>query len=401
MYPPLIMHTDCPKCKQPMSCLRKLSSKGELTIQCRQCDFQELKQVPFPRKKIAYLDQFVLSKMVKNASDPYWEKVAELLSRLAQYELVTCPYSPIHVEESNFDSKHRDALKAMYRRFAGDDEFEDSEHIEKHQLARALRAFLKVTESKPTDLHIEDAMKDSPHRWGGDFNIYADFPYDDALIDQLRKDKDTWRDRMEGLCERWRSNPRGFNEQVEKEAQVFESWVEVYRQATNGDPAIFSPFSYPSEIDVVHSLVRIILQIDPDETDPLSIVERFAPSLELRQTPCIFLHCRIWAKIAELAQSPKGPRKPRASDFYDAKVLAHYAPYCDAMFLDNGFREIAEDGRIDCGGKFGVRLFSENNRDDFVTYLQSIEQSAAGEHFLAYEAVYGRDCRQSESTSIT
>jgi hypothetical protein len=71
------------------------------------------------------------------------------------------------------------------------------------------------------------------------------------------------------------------------------------------------------------------------------------------------------------------------------------------MLLDNGFREIAEDGRIDCGGRFGVRLFSENIRNDFVAYLESIEQTATDEHFETYETVYGRDCRQSENAPIT
>jgi hypothetical protein len=137
-----------------------------------------------------------------------------------------------------------------------------------------------------------------------------------------------------------------------------------------------------------------MLMIDPDEDDPVAILERFAASPQLRETPWMCLNCRIWAKIAELVCNPKGPRKPRLGDRYDAKVLASYAPYCDAMFIDGGFREIAIDSRIGCDKRFGVQVFSEQVRERFAAYLEDVELNTSQEHWSALRFVHGSDTSQ-------
>ena len=159
----------------------------------------------------------------------------------------------------------------MYRQIAGDDEFRQPEEIEKRQLARSLRAYIGCTKSKPTDLNIDDAFERSPHRWSDVFHIYADFPYNEGIIDGLRQAKASLHSSMQSLRERWR------------------------------------------------------------------------------------------------------------------------APYCDAMFLDGGFREIAIDARIACQDRFGVRVFSEQVGDAFIAYLDDLEQHAPKEHWQALGFVHGID----------
>src|SRR5262245_6670065 len=60
-------------------------------------------------KKVIYLDQFAISEMVKavdtrsNAHkrvDPIWRQVLKALERVCKLQLVVCPWSSIHRDES-------------------------------------------------------------------------------------------------------------------------------------------------------------------------------------------------------------------------------------------------------------------------------------------------------------
>ena len=113
----------CPQCNQPDSFGRLWINSSTLDFVCDRCRHRESKPLPPISKRIIYIDQFALSKMVKNKDDPFWTDVHSRLVRLASNEVITCPCSPIHVEESEYDYTLRDALKDMYRSIAGDDEF--------------------------------------------------------------------------------------------------------------------------------------------------------------------------------------------------------------------------------------------------------------------------------------
>jgi hypothetical protein len=194
---------------------------------------------------------------------------------------------------------------------------------------------------------------------------------------------------MQSLCDRWRANPVTFDEQVEAEAAAFRTALEMYRQETDGNPDRYSRLTSPLALDVVDWLARTVQVIDPDEKSPLDTVEGFADSPQYRETPCVFLKCRIWAKIAELVLNPKGSRKPRSGDTYDARVLGSYAPYCDAMFLDGGFREIAIDPRLAVQKRFGARIFSEQVRDEFLAYLDDLERQTSLDHWRNLTFIHG------------
>ncbi|NLE58438.1 MAG: hypothetical protein GX616_08760 [Planctomycetes bacterium] len=379
----------CPRCEQPESYGRCWIAAKELLFKCNKCGYGKSKELPPITKKILYIDQFALSKMVKNKDDQFWGGLYDRLVRLTANDIITCPSSPIHVEESKFAHGLRDALKTMYRQIAGDDEFCQPEDIEKRQLARSLRAYIGCTKSKPDGIFEDDAFEQPPHRWSDISHVYADFAYNEELIARLKEAKDSLHSSMQSLCDRWRENPVTFDEQVEAEAAAFRTALDMYRQQTSGNPKRYPWLTSRPALDVVDWLAHTVQMIDPDEQSPLNILEGFADSPQYRETPCVFLKCRIWAKIAELVLNPRGSRKPRPGDTYDARVLASYAPYCDAMFLDGGFREIAIDPRIAVEKRFGAKIFSEQVRDQFLAYLNNLEEQTPPEHWQGLAFVHG------------
>ena len=112
----------------------------------------------------------------------------------------------------------------------------------------------------------------------------------------------------------------------------------------------------------------------------MALVDQFFKSDKALNTPFLYINSRLWATIAQKVRNQKGPRKPKPSDSYDVKAISTYAPYCDAMYVDNEFHSMASQKNVDVSGKFGVRLFSTRTHDSFLAYLDDILKSMSEAH---------------------
>jgi hypothetical protein len=355
-------------------------------FRCKQCSYWKLEAVPPVTKKIIYLDQCALSKMVKMKGDPFWSELHLRLISLASQGLITCPYSPIHVEESLLTVAHREALKSMYREIGGEDKFKRPAEVEKAQLTRSLKAYLgHQHDSDPLWL---DWIDRNPHRWPDTFSVHVDFDVDEAFVRSLRQAKVAFCEGMTKQAEEWKQQPKSFADDVEANYQSWRSTaIPAYRSwaALTGAKGFFFA---SMRVQLVNWLVQWVQLLDDEQVDPVAVVDRFIQSDTWKEVPSVYLWVRLWAKIAELVRSPRGARKPSRGDFYDAQVLAYYMPYCDAMFLDGEFCEIARDPRVNGKGRFGTKCFAEPSRDAFIEYLDSIQRGMTESHRTALEFIY-------------
>jgi hypothetical protein len=260
----------------------------------------------------------------------------------------------------------------MYREIAGDDEFNRQNEIERMQLARLLWRFLG-NDGFP-DPHWKTWSKRDPDRWTNIVQIHVDFDINDELVDCMRKEKNRCLEIMSKQCETWRKQPT-----------TFEGDIDInYR----GRLA-----SILSDGALVNWLVECAEVLRNNKQESQAAVCQFFASENWKEAPFINLWVRIWAKIAEMARNPKYPRKPQAGDYFDAPVLASYAPYCDAMFIDGGFRDIAGDVRVGVNERFGTQCFSYQYRSEFITYLDGIRGNMSEAHKAALEFVYPQEAK--------
>ncbi len=276
----------------------------------------------------------------------------------------------------------------MYRSIAGTDCFKSPEEVQKLQLAKSLKAYLEGRKFGWSDLSPGDAFEENPHRWSDVFDVHVDFPYDDVLIGGLRQEKESLHERIKRLCDRWRANPPTFDQQAFAEANQYKQQITAYRHLTGGNPDRY-PFNN-SMLNVIDWLVRTVPTVCPDEKDPIGVLERFVETCTFERPHTSSCTVTRGQKIAETACNAKGPRNPKASDNYDATVLSVYAPYCDAMFIDGGFRAIAMDGRIACEKRYGTKVFSEQVRDSLIAYIDELERCTPTEHFETMQFILGR-----------
>ena len=98
-------------------------------------------------KKVVYLDQFVISEIVNALDphakayarvDPFWRQVFEALERVSKLQLVVCPWSPIHRDESLLSGRF-ERLQQMYEHLANGVRFDYPSGVEQRQLGTWLR----------------------------------------------------------------------------------------------------------------------------------------------------------------------------------------------------------------------------------------------------------------------
>ncbi len=364
---------DCLHCGSAASYGRCTIGRDDLLYRCQDCLAMDRKPLPQVVKKVIYIDQFVLSNMVKRKSDPFWGDLHARLIDLAAKNLITCPYSPIHEEESQLSVTLREGLKGMYRQLAGDDKFKCRIEIEKSQMARLLKRFMGVAESDQ-DPEWSDWAQADPDHWRNYYSVHVDFGVDEESVELLRTNKVRICEEMAEQYEEWRQNPNSFDEEVKSNLAHWRFKMTKERMW------------------LIEWLAQRVKAIHPSETDPISVLFKFFNSGIWTEAPFVFRWVRVWAKIAELARNPNGPRKPQLGDFFDTQVLSYYAAHCDAMFLDKGYCSIAADPRVRAPGPRGTRFFSEQTRDSFVEYLDGLNDAMSQEHRAALDLVYGSNC---------
>src|ERR1022692_4901045 len=101
----------CPACGKDKFGVGVVSGQ-RLMRRCRDCWHKQYYRLPELRKKIIYLDQFVISNLMKLknpatrghaavAADPFWRELHDLLFQLRQLQMICCPDSGSHVQESD------------------------------------------------------------------------------------------------------------------------------------------------------------------------------------------------------------------------------------------------------------------------------------------------------------
>jgi hypothetical protein len=394
---------DCPVCRAA-GAFRPKGVMGQYWFnRCRNCGYYQHWHLPKITKKIIYLDQLFISNMVK-AKQPFWSDLHKRLGSLAGFQLIVCPYSDIHNEESLLSPDLRDELKVMYRSLSGTIQFRGINEIEQDQLLAAIRRWLGTSESQAARPAWHEALESDPHAWAADLQVFADFPVHESRVTDLRNRKQALHADLRSVRDLWQDEDRKFIEDVKRETLAFgRTLIGAYRELSGGrqhleemmpdelkaifrdcvGPDRFDPHTPPGVqpgIMLVHSLAAEVHKVRPEETDPVAVVDQFFQSKEAMEVPFQFIKSRLWAAIAQKVRNPKGPRQAKPSDPYDVKAIASFAPYCDAMLVDNEFREMASQKNVDVPGKFGVRIFSMKTRDDLMAYLVGLWSEMTDAH---------------------
>ncbi len=366
-------------------------------------------KLPQIRKAIIYLDQNILSEIAKERQERWIELYQKL--RLASYlQLLICPFSDIHQDETLVtDGQLGSQIKSLYRDLSSGCQFHSPFDIELAQLLIAIRKYLGAESPQLSDLN--DIFKSDPHRWTLDDTVYADLPIRQEVIDQMRQRKVDFQSDLDAVANYWQTEAnQKFPEDVEREALAYGSLrVGHYRHvemklkesldavrlaatrlavpiSNSGRFNPGAPIGRQPAVLLVHWLACEVLKVQPESSDPVAIVEDFFKSSETKNVPFNFITSRLWAGVAQCARMAK-PRSPSTNDSNDISVIAHYAPYCDVMFVDRFFQSLVIQSNINIPKYFNTKFFSAKSLDGFMAYLDELIHNIPLAHRKALKAV--------------
>ncbi len=397
----------CPKCGKDSFGVLSIYARHYIR-RCRECRHDESYKLPPVSRKVIYLDQFAISEMMKSINpslkkmdkvDPFFRKLFEKLDVLNKMQVIICPESTNHFDES-FVSAYYPALKRLYEQLAHNFSFYDPDTIKRFQIIEAFKGWAGLGEQ---ELDIGDVLTGTGDLdgWEGRFIISVSLrDQDPNLADEIRKSRDQTSDALIQIFNRW---------QTEK-SKSFEDWYEEERSSF-GKSLIKSYFNGLFEYDKLISkkiplTLNSIGSITSNSSVIMTVIHRklrekgftdeegmkksieYMSSESLKKIPYIQISSMLYASLAR--EGALGRKKsPTKGMMNDVETIACYAPYCDAIFVDNECRRLLNQGVTKTKYQLKTRIFSQDNKNDFLLYLDEIEKSVSKEHLKKVKEVYG------------
>jgi len=401
-------YTKCPKCGKNRFGVLMINS-GSYVKRCASCLNKSSFSLPSISKKLIYLDQMVVSEIAKvlNPSDransrvdPYWLEVFEKLDHLVKLQLIVCPQSFTHQEESLVAGDRYKPFRRIYQLLSHGVSFYDSSTIQRFQTHHALLKWLGESENK--NLATNDVTNENIDKWQSRMLIDVDLAGDrvEEYARQIREDRQRVITGFRDICEFWKTQKhKTFTNFYEDERSAY--GVNIIREYERSvqQVAEIELGVRPMDIGVFMSANSVLMtQLHRDlerrgvgENEQFKKTTEFLYSDELKEIPYLKISAMMFASLAR--QFSVGGRTKSLSQgmMNDINVIASLAPYCDVMFMDNECKTIVSQNQSKVGLSLKARLFSQNKKQGFIDYLDEIENNADHKHLELVKKVYGED----------
>ncbi|MGH9495452.1 MAG: hypothetical protein ACRD3B_10680 [Candidatus Sulfotelmatobacter sp.] len=368
--------------------------------------------MPLPelKKTIVYIDQFAFSNIMKMlcpdvqgheraASDPFWKELFETLGVVRHLQLVACPDSREHHNET-LASPFRQLLKSTYEYFSCGEGFEHAEGIKMRQIGQAARCWLK---NEPLVFNLDPTRISSGrlHDWDGRMYVTVDGELPGTLRG-LRAERNRTYVGLQEVFVQWQQQKKSFKEvHAAEKASHRQALVNGYiRRCHKRAQMAMQMFrgTIPSLDDVLpsweenqmFSLEHQFLNQGQDEKKGMELLCAFLQSDAIDNTPFNIVGAAMFASLSRKAAGGQ-KRIPSQGMANDVEVISALLPYCDAMFVDNECRELLRGIPKEYKLPFGCQVFSYNTRAQFIRYLTDIRDAVSLEHLKSVEQVYGPD----------
>jgi hypothetical protein len=395
---------DCPDCGSEKTFGVLMICDRRYVRRCIHCWFDQSFGLPAIKKRIIYLDQFVISNMMKelDASDPamhgFYHGLFAKLDRLSKLQLIVCPDSPVHDHESVVDPRY-EKIRAVFRHLSDGVSFHDPTTILHAEIMRAFNCWLDGI-SENTRVQRDFALTKNPDVWHPRYRIELNYIVP-GLAKELRANRERVTTGLQKPCEQWRNDPKfNFKETFEAEVAAhgqvilhrFFQHLAHFAAVSSGQAPVDDEVCFPpQDASLVLNMSEKLRSSFPDRDERRRLQEFFA-SENFRAVFGVRISSLFWATIARTINAGR-KTNPEASMFNDISAVAAYSRFCDAMFVDKEISHLAKQGELRDALQGNAVFFSlrKNETADFLSFLNGIEQTAPQEHLKLVEDVYGSD----------
>lgn len=416
-------YEDCPKCRQHEFGVLQIHDNS-YTRRCRSCWNTLTFVLPELKKKVIYLDQFVFSNIAKLLSpetlghkrakaEPLWRELFESLDVLCRMQLVICPDSTEHHDESLI-SPFYEELKHTYEHFSTGISFSHSTSIQDTQIVEAFRSWLNDEKPgfKPDARRIAHG---NLHGWHDRIFVTTSGTLP-GYTQAIRRRRSNIHGGLRDLFKRWQVEKKTFEEVCELEkagyADSLLQGIERDRQEAAQRESLLRRFGpvprsitqYSATMNTslmtglryaasMHLMEKARRDLTEDERERVEEEARekvigFVKSGAMNQTPSNIIAASMYAALARKAAA--GQKKlPDEGMATDIKVVSTLLPYCDVMFVDNFCRSLLDEIPQTHKLPYKCLVFSSKTSSEFLEYLRGIRNSVTTEHLELVKEVYG------------
>jgi hypothetical protein len=397
-----------------------ISESTAYSRECIKCWHKEHFELPRIKKKIVYLDQFLISNLVKLLdkshpshekikADPFWESLFIRLEKASKLQAIVCPDSFYHRDESMTGGVEFKLMKRLYEHFSSGKTLYPSIIIEKNQIAHHFESWLAGKkanfEFKPEDIAFERDL----HSWSVGLRISVGGNPHPGQVESLHKTNETAREQLKAVWTRWQNEKEvGFVNRIKEETSgLWKGLISAARQfAVRKNNAMtkmaagenyemdLDDFLAPMSNDIIETLTRIAQTKGLQGNQvPESIVKYFGnidSQLEIPQVRISSVMFAGWAHRA--ANGKKNPPKSTA----DVQFISSYLPYCDALFVDKESAMLLREFPKGTPSKFRLAefnacIFSLANKEQFLDYLDQLVLDIPAEQLEILKDMEGED----------
>ncbi len=402
----------CPQCgKESFGVLSIFST--HYTRRCRECFYpkgtekSELFYLPELDKKVIYIDQFAISNMMKVLNpktkayakgnvDNFWLELFEKLYHLYRMQLLICPYSEFHSDES-LVSPFYNALKRMYELLSHGIEFDGKENIEIIQLRNYAKNWLSGEEEVEPEININSIIHGELNGWNDRFIVSVESNFKENWLEFLRQSRDQIHDGFKNLFLQWKTIEKfDFNDFFKRECLGYgTSIINTYfayiqkQKAFKEDTQPTLDMFFPPQAVLTFRAIELFFNdegVSRDKSFEKTI--EFFKSPNLKNIPFIKIYALLVTAVARKAVAGQN-RPPNKGMANDISAISYVLPYCDAIFIDKECAGLLQERPLMDLINFNTRIFSLNDKEDFLEYLESLEKNIPKNQLFFLNEVYG------------
>lgn len=416
-FHPRMLHrapfTECPKCKK-LEFGRLSVSGNSYTKRCGNCMHSQTFFIPPTKKKTLYLDQMVVSNMTKALlkdelpKDDWFVELFNQLEFASKGQLLTCPYSDIHEEESipfRYEEVNR-----MYKHFAHGIKFADATSIKMNQINQAFDCWLKGEEPK-FEFDIERITHGKIHTWEDTMFVTTHRNVKTKDIEDYRDYLKKVDEALEPMGEKWKVSHGDYDyylrDELTAEAKIiigtFQEyldenlvyWAKKNIEKSESDFTDLFWKSQKEEIIMVHTLQSHLEKEEEDYDKRVKRVIDFLKSEHFRSVPYIQIHSALWATVRFQLSTGARKNRPDRGIFNDIRLISLFTPYVNGIFIDRSMHLVFQHKKAEkILSHYYPKIYSVLNKDKFVEFIKSLEEAAPKYHFGFVKQVYGENWNQ-------
>jgi hypothetical protein len=402
----------CPKCEKKEFGVLMITGNN-YTRRCCACYHDEVFKLPPIKKRLIYLDQFVISNITKSLdrsneshkraiADQFWLEVYKRLDRLSKYQLLICPDSFFHRYES-LVGKNFPKMKRIYEHLSNGTTFYDKDTINRFQINEHFQNYLDKKTDTPLTLDAGHIMHGRFNEWYGKIRVGIKSCARDNEINKIRHDRESSYEIFKKIFDRWRTEKgKKFNEWVMEEASGFgkgvrqnfiafaERKLEVSQKHLQIKQVNLNDVLPPMSNYILEDMMLHLRDRKIEDGEAFKKINDYFDSDYILQVPSIKISSMLFAAIARKAAAGQ-VKPPSRGVFTDVNAIASFLPYCDAIFIDNENAAYLKESPLKDEIKFSTKIFSINTKTEFLNYLDSILDEASPNHLELVKKVYGED----------